>query len=135
MTKAKASRIPKVKNFLLADSVFQQISKKYCIIGVFSRIHVKSFPSLHHSLGLFVQLTDAQGDYDVRVEFLNSAGQVLSQLAGIRMKVESPLALVEFGIQTYNIPLPAPGQYRFRIYFNDEPTDTEIPIEAVPLGG
>ncbi len=124
------SRPPSLRSFLIADQVFQQASGKWCIIGVFDRIWATSFPARHPSLGLFIVLGDAVGAYDVKIEFRDSGDRVLNTIEGIKMEVQSPLATVNFGLQTSDLPLPSPGRYFFKLFFNGELAPTDIPLEA-----
>lgn len=119
---------PLVKSFLLADSVFRQEAGKWCLIGIFNRIQAASFPTVHHSLGLYVELTDAEGEYDVVVEFWDAANQCLARFEGIHVEVADRLAGVQFGFQTYGLPLPSPGRYYFKLFFNGLEVRSDIPV-------
>lgn len=121
---------PSVSSFLIADQVFRQDTGKWCIIGVFNRILAGRFPCVHPSLGLFVRLSDALGDYEVRVDYCDSEDRVITKLEGIRLNVRDRLANVELGIQTYNLPIKAPGRYFFRLYFNNELAGGDIALEV-----
>ena len=126
--------LPNVKTFLIADQVFPQASGKWCVIGVFDRIVAARFPVVHPSLGLFLTISDAEGDYEVKVEFRNEESKVLAEFGGIRLTAPHRLATVPFGVQTDNLKLPAPGRYSFVPYFNGEPVVTgDIHLEAVHL--
>lgn len=122
--------LPSISSFLIADSVFQQKNGKWCIIGIFDRIQAPRYPVLHHALGLFVRLSDAAGDYDVKVEFRNSTDQVLAVFGGVHLHVAHRLSPVTFGIQTHNLPIPAAGRYFFKLFFNEEAAPVDIPLEA-----
>ena len=124
---------PHIKSFLIADSVFPQATGKWCIIGVFNRIMAPKFPCLHHSLGLFIELSDAEGDYDIGVDFCTSKDQVLSQIRGRKLIVKDRLTSTGFGIQTSNLPIPSPGRYFFKLYFNREIVPADIAIDAVQM--
>jgi len=119
---------------MIADQVFQQSSGKWCLIGVFNEIVAPRFPIVHHSLGLFVELADAEGEYDVGIDFCNASFQVLSPLRGMRIQVPNRLRSVQFGVQTYNLPIPAPGRYFFKLYFGNEAATVDIPIDVRPIG-
>jgi hypothetical protein len=121
---------PAIKNFLIADQVFRQDNGKWCIIGVFEKILAPSFPCVHGSLALFIQLSEAQGDYDVRLEFRDGSDRRLSALKGMRVKVRDRLDIVNFGIQTHGLPIPEPGRYYFKLFFNDELVGGDIMVEA-----
>jgi len=123
---------PSIRSFLIADQVFQQRNGKWCIIGIFDRILVQHFPAVHHSLGLFVQLSDAEGAYDVRVEFRDSNDRVLTAIEGIKVEVTGRLSSTGLGIQTCSLPLLAPGKYFFKLFFNGE-FATDIPLDVVAV--
>ena len=124
---------PVLKNFLIADTVFRQDTGKWCIIGVFNGIVAARFPVLHPSLGLFLTLGDAEGDYAVRVEFRNNRDQVLGAFEGVSLKIANRLQDAHFGIQTHNLAIPAAGRYFFKLFFNQEPVLGDIPVDAVLL--
>lgn len=122
---------PKVKSFVIADQVFQQSdSHKWCLIGVFDRIYSSRFPTRHPSLGIWLKLADAEGDYDIRLEIQDSSGRVLSSLSGLKLTVNDRLAEPEIGIQTHHLPLPAAGMYFIKLYFNERPAESDIRIEV-----
>lgn len=112
--------LPAVSNFLIADSVFQQNSGKWCVIGIFNRIFSPKYPSVHHSLGVFVALSDALGKYAVRVDFCDDKDNVITKFEGVGIEVKNRGVTVEFGIQTYGLPLPRPGKFIFKLFFNNE---------------
>jgi len=111
---------PIVKAFLIADKVMREEGTgKWSVIGIFDRILSKNFPTNHPSLALYIRLTNAEGEYNVKVEFCEAEGKVLSLFEG-KLVVSSRLATPELGIQTYNLPLPKPGKYLFKLYLNDD---------------
>lgn len=122
--------LPHVHSFLLADQVFQQTTGKWCVIGEFNRILAKQYPTLLHSLGLFVKLTDAEGEYEVRAEFRDSKDRVLAIFGGLHLAVPSRLASAPIGIQTHNLAIPSPGVYFIRLYFNGQEAQSDIKFEA-----
>lgn len=126
--------LPSVRSFMMADHVFRQASEKWCLIGVFNEIAAPRFPIMHHSLGLFVEISDAEGENEVAIDFCNAGFQVLSPLRGIRIQVRVRLRSAYIGIQTYNLPIPAPGRYFFKLYFGKEAATVDIPIDVKQSG-
>lgn len=113
--------IPRVVSFLIADNVFQEKNtNKWNLIGIFDKISSRVFPVIHPSLGLYFKISDALGDYDVKVEYRDSTDKVISIFEVVHIKVQSKLEKFEFGIQTYNLPIPKPGKYKFYLYLNGE---------------
>ena len=112
---------PNIISFLIADNVIQEKgSNKWSAIGIFDRIYAKNFPCIHFSTALYVKLSDAEGEYNIRVEFTDSNMKKLAIFEGIKLKVTSKLEQPDFGIQTRNLFIPKPGKYTFDLYFNDQ---------------
>ncbi len=97
------------------------------MIGIFDRIHSRGFPFVHPALALYIKLSDAEGDYGIKIEFTNDGGKKLGIFEGLKLNVPSKLDTPDFGIQTRNLTIPAPGKYNFDLYFNDQY------CESVPL--
>ena len=61
---------PVVKAFLIADKVMREEgTKKWSVIGIFDRISSKNFPCIHPGLALYIRLSNAEGEYNVKIEF------------------------------------------------------------------
>ena len=122
---------PKLKAFLIADKVIQEkLTNKWSIIGVFDKIISKNFPCVHPELALYIRLTDAEGEYNIKLEFCEMSGNILSVFKGLRLTVNSKLAASDIGIPTHDLPLPNPGKYLFRLYLNEEFLE-DISIEVL----
>ena len=112
---------PNILSFLIADNVIQERgTNKWSAIGIFDHIFVEKFPCIHANMALYVRLSDAEGEYDLRVEFTNSEDTKLSTFEGIKLKVLDKLATPDFGIQTRNLFIPKPDKYSFDLYFNGQ---------------
>ncbi len=122
---------PSVGSFLVADQVFQQKSGKWCVIGIFNRVISVGFPTIHPSLGLFFRLSDAQGEYRVRVDLCDAQDRVITKAEGVSLVVKNRLVDADFGVQTHNLPIPAPGKYFFKLYLNEELVPGDFVIEAI----
>jgi len=112
---------PKIDTFLIADNVIQEKdSNKWSVIGVFGQIFSNRFPCFHSNMALYIKISDAEGEYDIRVEFTDSNENKLGIFEGIKLRVDSKLVSVDFGIRTQNLMIPKPGKYHFSLYFNNE---------------
>ena len=112
---------PKIDTFLIADNVIQEKgSNKWSVIGIFSQVFSNKFPCFHSSMALYIKISDAEGEYDIRVEFTDADEKKLSVFEGIKLKVDSKLNSVDLGIRTQNLMIPKPGKYHFSLYFNNE---------------
>ena len=126
---------PEIISFLIADLVLQEkVTNKWSIIGIFDRINTANFPYVHPSLFLYIRLSDAQGDYKIQVEFCDSDDHTLAVFEGITVSVHSRLHYPEFGLKTVNLPIPRPGRYFFKLYFNGEFAKS-LPLEVEELQG
>lgn len=110
---------PEIISFLIADMVIQEkATNKWSAIGIFDRIRATSFPYTHPGLGLYIRLADAEGDYDVRIEFCDDSDRIFAVFEGITVSIHSRLQHPDFGMKTANLPIPKPGKYYFKLYFN-----------------
>ncbi len=112
---------PEIISFLIADMVIQEKgTNKWSAIGIFDRIQTAGFPFVHPSLALYIRLSDAKGDYAIRVEFCDDNDHILGVFEGITLSVSSRLHHPDLGIRIINLPIPRPGKYYFKLYFNGE---------------
>ncbi|MFN3533398.1 MAG: DUF6941 family protein [Candidatus Brocadia sp.] len=110
---------PEIISFLIADMVIQEKgTNKWSAIGIFDRIRAASFPYIHPSLALYIRLADAEGDYDIRVEFCDDNDRIFAVFEGITLSILSRLHHPDLGIRTGNLLIPKPGKYYFKLYFN-----------------
>lgn len=115
------SVVPSIKSFLIADMVIkEQGTNKTSAIGIFDRIYSNTFPFIQRTLALYIKLSDAEGELSLRVEFCDENDRILALFEGIKLKVPSRLTSADFGIQTRDLPIPKPGKYYFKLYFNDD---------------
>lgn len=112
---------PEVLTFLIADQVIQEKNtNKWSAIGIFDHIYSDSFPLIHPNFGLYVKLTDAQGEYKIHFEITDSAHQKIAVFEGLNLRVDSPLVTIDFGIQTRNLHIPKPDHYHVDLFFNGQ---------------
>ena len=124
---------PKISSFLIADTVIQdKATNKWSAIGIFDKIISINFPCVHPSLALYIRLSDAEGKYDIRVEFRDVGERKLAIFEGITLRIRSRLHHPDLGIKTLNLPIPKPGKYYFDLYFNGELTES-LPLEVEEL--
>ncbi|MEK6647414.1 MAG: hypothetical protein AABY84_12160 [Candidatus Firestonebacteria bacterium] len=110
----------------------EKTTNKWSIVGIFDKILVRNFPSIHPSLSIYMRLTEAEGDYDIRVEFCDINKKKLAIFEGLKLSVPSKLMSPEIGIKTSSLPIPQPGKYLFNLYFNNEFLETHpIWIEQI----
>jgi len=124
---------PEIISFLIADMAIQEkVTNKWSAIGIFDRIRAASFPYVHPGLALYIRLADAEGDYDIRVEFCDDNDHILAVFEGITLSILSRLHHPDLGIKTVNLLIPKPGKYYFKLYFNGVfAKDFQLDVEEI----
>lgn len=125
---------PEIISFLIADMLIQEKgTNKWSAIGIFDRIRAAGFPYIHPGLSLYIRLADAEGHYDVRVEFCDTSDHVLALFEGISLSIQSRLHQPDLAIKTANLTIPEPGKYYFKLYFNGAfAKGFRLDVEEVP---
>jgi hypothetical protein len=90
---------------------------KHNLIGIFDRINVGRFPA-GRRMSVYIKLTDAEGHYDLEINFVQIAtGNVLAGAKGT-LDVPNRLASVDTSIAFPKLALPAAGRYEFQVRAN-----------------
>ena len=102
----------------ICDYAFPAQGGKACIIGIFDRIHVTSFPTLHPQMSVAIHLLGRQGEAcQLKVELVKPDGGILATL---NAQVTFSVAGTAFvHLQMLAIKFPTPGDYTFRVSAND----------------
>jgi len=106
---------------LLCDQVITESNTgKKSLIGVFDRIAANSFPIVHGRAAIYIRMADAEGSYDVEIQYVKVCTQdVLNQATG---RVEAHgidrYRETDFAIPIGAIEIPEPGEYEFRVLLN-----------------
>ncbi len=114
--------VPKANAMLVCDYVLtEQGTHKKSLIGIFENIQAARFPCVHHSLSVYIKLTDAQGSFRFRLELVElKTNTVIGQNEVPKdVAIESPLATHELVFHLRSIAFPNPGEYEFRIFANN----------------
>src|SRR3989338_11527853 len=114
--------VPKTNAMLICDYVItEQGTNKKSLIGIFENITAPQFPMTHYSLSVYVKLTDAQGDYQFRLELVDlKTNGVLAQCALPQsVHIGNPLETRELVFNLRGLKFSQAGQCEFQIYAND----------------
>ena len=127
---------------LLCDHAHRDLATgKFTLLGIFDRVHAKSFPTTHGPFAIYLNLTNLNGSYDLAVQVLRSAdesavGETKSSQA---ITVRDPLARVEMAMNLPGgLPLEKPGAYVFRLVVNGKSIQDvvmQIVAAAEPAAG
>lgn len=107
--------------FLLCDQVsVDSMSGKKTIIGVFDRIWVETFPAAHRPIWLYVRVINCEGQYPVKIEYVQVASQtVMGRAEGTAHSGDRQI-YTDFVLQLPQIPLPERGEYEFRLWMDNK---------------
>ncbi|MEM8885096.1 MAG: hypothetical protein AAGD14_13590 [Planctomycetota bacterium] len=112
---------PSVKAILICDQVIHELgSNKKSLIGIFEEVHLPQFPAPYPRIAVYVNLTDANGEYELEMRLLTETGDQVGAGKTPKVNIENPLATCEFALQVQNLVLPKPGQFEFQIFANGE---------------
>ncbi|MHC4938795.1 MAG: DUF6941 family protein [Planctomycetota bacterium] len=112
---------PSVKAILICDQVIHELgTNKKSLIGIFEEIHLPKFPANYPRIAVYVNLTDAHGEYVLEMRLLSERGEEVGRGETPRVKIDNPLATCEFALQVQNLVFPSAGQFEFQIFANGE---------------
>ena len=128
---------PSVKAILVCDQIIHEFrTNKKSLIGIFEEIHLPSFPAHYPRIAVYVNLTDAHGQYVLEMRLINEKGDEFGRGKTPGVNIENPLATCEFALQVQNLVFPAPGQYEFQIFANGEFIATKaFRVKQISRGG
>jgi len=113
--------IPYSLAMLLCDQVIvDERSKKKTLVGLFDIIYSKSFPTKHPSLSIYTRLTDAEGQYNFRMDYVQvKTDKLLGRADMPPIDVTDRLKINELVMQFPPIDIPEQGEYEFRLWANE----------------
>jgi hypothetical protein len=107
--------------FLLCDQIsVDSTSGKKTIVGIFDRMWVGRFPTNYRPASLYARVIDCEGEYEVRVEFVQVSTQAVLGKAGGALRSNNRHAYTDLVLPWPVIPIPAPGEYEFRLWMNNK---------------
>lgn len=113
---------PKATAMLVCDYVItEEGTRKKSLIGIFENIGSRRFPFTHHSLSVYIKLTEARGHYRFRLELVQLKTDKVTGQGEIPkdVPISSPLRSHELVFNLRGLKFDQPGEYEFRIYANN----------------
>jgi hypothetical protein len=106
---------------LLCDQIIvDERSKKKTLVGVFDTVYAKQFPATHRRLSVYVRLTDAEGQYQLRMDYVQIKTDKLLGHAEIpAVSLPDRLKTHELVMEFPPIKIPEAGDYEFRLWANN----------------
>ncbi len=116
------SPTPKTNAMLICDYVItEQGTNKKSLIGIFENINVARFPCVHHSLSVYVKMTEGQGNYRFRLELVDLKSDKVIGGGDLPNPIEmnNPLRAYELVFNLKGLKFMHAGDYEFRLFAND----------------
>jgi hypothetical protein len=114
--------VPYPLAIIVCDAIhIDQSTGKRTLLGLFSEIGASAFPCRHPLLAVHVSLTDGRGLVPLKFRLVD-CDEVHDPLfeATSDVPFTDPRAIMEFGFAIPNLEFPAPGEYRFQVFANNE---------------
>ena len=98
--------VPVLVAALVCDVAIEDPSTgKKNLIGIFNRIHVTNFPTAREVF-VYLKVTDAQGDYDTEVRYVQvNSGKLLAGANG-ELHATDRLASIDTAVRFPPLPIP-----------------------------
>jgi|CXWL01.1.fsa_nt_gi hypothetical protein len=110
---------PVLSAFMVCDNVIEdKLTNKKSLIGVFTDIRAITFPYVHYCLGIYVCLTDAEGEYELNLRLVHADSGIKIGEAGLMVMIADRLSMSDFAINLSHLVFPEPGRYEFQLYAN-----------------
>jgi hypothetical protein len=124
---------------LVSDYAIVDRFGKLSIMGIFEQLWIHRFPAVHPRVHLVLRLKGKRtevGKHRVCIRFLNDTDEEIISGDGVFEFNEPPAGITEIEAGTvlvFDLPLAAPGPYRFHIAVDDEITTTvKLNVVQVP---
>ncbi len=113
---------PSLQALLVCDTVIiDAATGKKSIINTFTHIMAMRFPCQQPQMGIYFCITDAEGEYNFRLDFVQINSDKIIGSANInKVTIKSRLVAHDFGIRIPSVVFPEPGRYEYRLFANDE---------------
>ena len=115
--------VPYALAMVVCDAIWRDPGTgKRVLLGVFSAIQVRKFPSVHPIMAVHVAVTDGHGRVSLRLRLID-AGEEREPLfeASQEVAFPDPLAIVEWDYHLYKLRFDTPGEYRFQLFAGNAP--------------
>ena len=109
---------PDVLSLIVCDQIItDRMTGKQSLIGMFSRMHARGFPTAHPQLCVFATLTEGRGQVElaIRVVDANEARPPIVEGKG-KVEFKDPRAIAHLALQFHGLTFPESGEYRVQLY-------------------
>ncbi|MBI4536821.1 MAG: hypothetical protein HY712_02560 [candidate division NC10 bacterium] len=111
---------PAINAMLICDqAMIEEATAKSTLVGVFETISAFQFPARHGPLCVYAKLTDAEGQYRIRLELVRLEDLSVIGQGQFTATFANRMGSAEMVFQLYGLAFPDPGRYEFRLYANN----------------
>ena len=104
---------------LICDlAIKEEGTGKHSLIGIFENISARQFPARHGRLCVYAKITDAQGDYSIRLELIRLEDFAVVGEGQVSVTVEDRMAATELVFNLGGLVFERAGRYEFRLRAN-----------------
>lgn len=104
--------------FLVCDQILvDESTKKTTIVGIFDRVWAAQFPTAI-SPHLFLRVIDCEGDYPVKLEYVQVSNQTILGEGEGRIVSTDRQRYTDLVLHWPVMPFPEPGEYEIRAWIN-----------------
>ncbi len=103
---------------VICDAVWRDpATGKYFILGCFSAIGAKAFPTTHPSLAVYVAITEGYGKVPLSLKLVDAqTPPAVLHDSSIEVEFSDPRAIAEIAVHVQNLTFQAPGDYRLQLH-------------------
>ena len=111
---------PAINAMLICDqALIEEATAKSTLVGVFETISAFQFPARHGPLCVYAKLTDAEGQYRIRLDLVHLEDLSAIGQGQFTATFGNRMGSAEMVFQIYGLTFSNPGRYEFRLYAND----------------
>jgi hypothetical protein len=107
---------------IICDGIWRDpYTGKCTLLGTFSALGGKRFPLVHPILSVYISITDGRGKIPLRLELVDVDEQ-REPIFSMEEEVEfaDPRMICEVNFQAAGIQFPESGEYRLKLFANNE---------------
>lgn len=132
---------PALNAMLICDqAIREEGTGKVSLIGIFENIRGANFPMAHTGLAVYIKVTDALGEYDLRLDLVRLDDLQLLGQGQVHATVTDRLSPAEWVFNLSVLVFERSGRYEFRLSANGQHMasktfDVILPNEAPAAEG
>ncbi len=111
---------PACNAMLICDQAVQEgATGKTSLVGVFENVSAHQYPAHCGLFTVYAKLTDAQGEYRIRLELISLGDFTVIGQKEFRATIGDRMVPAELVFQIGGLVFEKPGRYEFRLYANE----------------